>query len=118
MLRRLGYRRWLLSFALILPAAMAGAPAAHVAADAGADSDYVVVYGSPGQASRTEVEGRGHKVAAELSAAGVLVVRSSDAADRSRLNGGIGVAPDGVLRVTDDEQPVAGDARGRGRADN
>ncbi|TMF03170.1 MAG: hypothetical protein E6I52_08045, partial [Chloroflexi bacterium] len=72
MLRRLGYRRWLLSFALILPAAMAGAPAAHVAADAGADSDYVVVYGSPGQASRTEVEGRGHKVAADLSAAGVL----------------------------------------------
>ncbi|TME43102.1 MAG: hypothetical protein E6I75_01830 [Chloroflexi bacterium] len=118
MLRRLGYRRWLLSFALILPAAMAGAPAAHVAADAGADSDYVVVYGSPGQASRTEVEGRGHKVAADLSAAGVLVVRTTNPADLSTINGVIGVAPDEVLRVPDDEHPVAVDDRDRVRADN
>src|SRR2546428_12175782 len=96
MLRRLGYRRWLLSFALILPAAMAGAPAAHVAADAGAgaDSDYVVVYGSPGQASPGEVEARGHKGAAALVAAGVLALRTSKPAHPNTTPGGIGGAPD------------------------
>ena len=48
MFRGFGYRRWLVSLGLILPAALTGAPAGHVAADASTEGDYLVVYASPG----------------------------------------------------------------------
>lgn len=99
----------------VLASAIATVPAGAASRSAGAEDNYLVVYGDSSQVQRGEVEARGGHVTADLSKAGVLAVKTKYPAALKALPGVTGVARDRVVSVPHDQvQVVKGTDQGGG----
>lgn len=107
--RKLGLVVSWLALAALLVTAVGAVPAAAQPADAGAQSEYLVVLGNSGRIhprTAAQVERAGGEIANEIPQIGVLVVRA-DADFPARAKGIAGVAEVGPNVIWELDEPVA-----------